>query len=87
MFFSLAEHVAEVSVQPRLDALMGRSKPPMIYHYTNITRPFTTFTIQLKVDEPLTTRIVVLGRHEKLPTLTSCDVIKVMSNVDRYDGE
>lgn len=86
-FFSCkGDQISEVHVQDRIDALLKRDKPPMIYHYTNITRPNTTFNIQLKVTDPALTRVVILGRHEKLPTLKDCDLVKVMSWVELTDG-
>ena len=75
-----------MKVENRMLALETRKKMPLIYHYVNITRPYATFSVQVKVDDVATTRMVLLMRHEKLPTLTACDFMKKLVNVNNTDG-
>lgn len=78
-------HQALVNVANRVKALTRRNKPQLIYHYLNITRPYSTLNIQVKVDNPETSRLIVLGRYQSLPTLTKCDFIKPLIDVTDED--
>lgn len=84
--FFLERHQALVNVANRVKALTRRNKPQLIYHYLNITRPYSTLNIQVKVDNPETSRLIVLGRYQSLPTLTKCDFIKPLIDVTDEDG-
>ena len=68
-------------------SLTRRKKIPLIYHFLNITNAYSALTVQVKVDTPQDTRLVLLVRHEKLPTLTACDFVKPLANVGEMDGE
>ena len=50
-------------------------------------RPYASWNLQVKVEDPLTTRILLLLRHKKLPTFKSCDIVRVLANVKKRDGE
>ncbi|XP_059084074.1 uncharacterized protein LOC131881274 [Tigriopus californicus] len=78
-------HQALVNVANRVKALKRRNKPQLIYHYLNVTRPYSTLNIQVKVDDPETSRLIVLGRYQSLPTLTKCDFIKPLIDVTNKD--
>jgi hypothetical protein len=58
-----------VDPEERLATLKLRKKLPLIYHKMVTTRAYVTINVQLKVDDPITTRIVILARHGKLITL------------------
>jgi hypothetical protein len=60
--------------------------PPLIYHYVNVTRPYASLNVQLKVDDPDETRLVLLGRHKKLPIVGECDFVFSFTNVTKRDG-
>jgi len=60
---------------------------PLIYHHFNVTRPYASINVQIKVDDPDLTRLVMLARHKKLPRLTECDFVYTFSGVPNRDGK
>lgn len=87
-----------VNVDHRLQSLQQRKKLPLIYHYFNTSRPYASMSIQIKLGnvvggdsnlEPDSedNRLVVLGRHEKLPTLKDCDFVQALRFVNETDGK
>ena len=84
-----------MNVPERLGHLQDRDKPLMIYQYLNVTRPYATLNVQVKPDNEdpeaaqaalLDNRMVLLVRHEMLPTLKACDFIQPLQNVNLRDG-
>ena len=86
--FEFAENaVTVVNVKSRTDSLQTRKKPPIIYHKLSVPRPYSALKIQMMVDSRQTSTMVILLRHEKLPTKKACDVIKVVRNITKLEGK
>ena len=84
----------EVDSKYRLDLLKLRRKPPLIYHNFNVSNVFATLNIQIKLmtndsaDEIFdNSKIVLLLRHEKLPTLNNCDLVQTVSTIKHRTNE
>ena len=84
----------EVDSKYRLDLLKLRRKPPLIYHNFNVSNVFATLNIQIKLmtndsaDEIFdNSKIVLLLRHEKLPTLNNCDLVQTVSTIKQRTNE
>ena len=79
-----------VDVEVRLDVLKLTGKPPIIYHAFNVTNEDATVNIQIQplknATVVLSTRLFIMLRKEKLPTLTSCDMIKSVASITHMDG-
>ena len=75
-----------VNVKSRTGSLQTRKKPPIIYHKLSVPRPYSALKIQMMVDSRQTSTMVILLRHEKLPTKKACDVIKVVRNITKLEG-
>jgi hypothetical protein len=69
-----------VETAPRLDKLQNRNKPALVYHYLNASIEYAALTVQLKVDNGNNTNIIILASHKKMPTMSKCDIVKVMRN-------
>lgn len=76
-----------VNVNARLDTIKKRNKLPLIYHQINITQPYSTLNLEFKVDNDTSTRLVVLGRHKKMPTLKECEIVKIVGSVEQRDED
>ena len=74
-----------VNVKSRLNIINERGKKALIYHQINVTQPYSTLNLQFKVDNVTSTRLVVLGRHNKLPTLKDCEFVQFIANIKRED--
>ena len=77
----------EVNVKERIDNLELRGKKPLIYHQVNVSNTYVTINCLLKVDDEENNRIVIIGRHAKMPLITDCDFLKVMSTVNNREGK
>ena len=84
----------EVDSKYRLDLLKLRRKPPLIYHNFNVSNVFATINIQIKfmtndsTDEIFeNSRMILLLRHEKLPTLNNCDLVQAVSTIKHRTNE
>ena len=78
----------EVNSKYRLDLLKLRRKPPLIYHNFNVSNIFATINIQIKfmtndsINEIFeNSRMILLLRYEKLPTLNNCDLVQAVSTI------
>lgn len=80
--------IFNVSLTERLDALKVRGKKPLIYHQANISNTYASINVQFGGDEDalVNSRVVIFGRHNKMPTLKDCDIVKVLQNVKTRDG-
>ncbi len=78
---------AYVNTKHRLYVLKHRNKPPMIYHGLNVTRGYSTLNIQVKTWEIIYKRLVLLVRHGKMPQVDKCDFVKVVTEIDLWDGK
>ena len=70
-----------------MKTLTERGKKPLIYHQVNISSSYFTVNVQLKVDDEDSNRLVVFGKHAKMPLVTNCDFLKVMGSETHRDGE
>lgn len=80
------EHRPIVSVKSRIDALTKREKLPMIYHYFNASIIDPSLNIMIKVDNISSSRIVIVARHKKLPTLDQCDFVSPVRKIENMQG-
>ena len=76
-----------MNVEARLDTIKKRGKKYLIYHQINITQPYSTLNLEFEVDNITTTRLVVLGRHSKMPTLKECEFVKFIGNIPQRDAD
>ena len=85
-FFS-AKEFTTVVVSSRTDSLKARKKPPIIYHKVAVPRPYSALKVQMRVENNATSTIVIMLRHDKLPTAKACDMLKVVRNITKVEGE
>ena len=83
----LAESKVGINVENRLKTLTERGKKPLIYHQVNVTSTYFTMNVQVKVDKKSDTRLVVFGKHAKMPLVTNCDFLKVIGSEQKRDGK
>ena len=76
-----------VNVNARMDIIKKRKKPELIYHQINVTQPYSTLNLEFKVDNISTTRLVLLGRHGKLPTIKDCEIVKIIGDIQETDED
>ena len=79
--------VMTVNVKERTDVLKARSKPFIIYHQANVTRADSTINVQIRVENPLTTKMAIMAKYDKMPITKSCDFVKVVTDIERVDEE
>ena len=77
----------QVNVAARMEIIKKRSKPELIYHQINVTQPYSTLNLEFKVDNISITRLVLLGRHSKLPTLKDCEIVKIIGDIQERDED
>ena len=94
IFQNISEEMrnSPVNVKARMDTITARKneknkKKAMIYHQINITQPYSTLNLEFNVDNASTTRLVVLGRHKKMPTLTDCEFVKIVGDIQERDAD
>ena len=76
-----------VNSKARLDTIKKRGKIPLIYHQINVTQPYSTLNLMFEVDQINTTRLVVLGRHNKMPTIKNCEFVKIVGDIPERDAD
>ena len=76
-----------VNVNARMDIIKKRGKPELIYHQINVTQPYSTLNLEFKVDNISTTRLVLLGRHRKMPTIKDCEIVKIVGDIQQRDAD
>ena len=76
-----------VNSKARLDTIKKRGKLPLIYHQINVTQPYSTLNLMFNVDQINETRLVVLGRHNKMPTIKNCEFVKIVGNIPQRDDD
>ena len=76
-----------VNVTDRLYILNGREKPPIIYHQVNVTRPHSTINVQIQIQNPLESDMVIMARRDKMPMVEKCDYVKIVSQIDGIDED
>lgn len=75
-----------VHVSERISELERREKYKIVYHYLNMTLNEGSLGVQLKTDNGGDS-LVVIARHNNLPTLKECDLVKVVSDFSDVDGK
>ena len=78
---------APVNAMARLETIKKRGKEPLIYHQVNVTQPYSTLNLEFEVDVINMTRLVVLGRHNKMPTINNCEFVKIIGNIQARDSD
>ena len=78
---------AKVNSKARLETIKTRGKSPLIYHQVNVTQPYSTLNLEFEVDVTNMTRLVVLGRHDKMPTIENCEFVKIIGNIPFRDDD
>ena len=76
-----------VDVGLRTNTLGLRGKPYIIYHQVTADRPYSTINVQIRVENPTTTQMIIMARFFKMPIVKKCDFVKIVSEIDRSDGE
>ena len=78
-----------MKVSERVEALARREHLPMIYHQFNVSIYESALGVQVKTDlgNDANNRMVILARHKNLPILTACDLVQVVREIPRWDGE
>ncbi len=95
-FFSDTE-VCIVNTLHRLYVLEKRSKPALIYHAFNISNAYATLNVQFhdnttdldgnpKFVANEDSRVIILVRHDKLPTAQECDMVMAVADMLGIDG-
>ena len=82
-----APETQTVNVTDRLYVLKKREKQPIIYHNASVPHPFSTLNVQLEIEDPLNTKMVLLARFEKLPTVKACDFVKIVNEIEGSDED
>ena len=86
----LEENAAVVDIDLRLDGLKLKGKPPLIYHAFNVSNDDATINVQIKPMKNTSvvhnTRLFIMLRKEKLPIVSSCDLVKSVSNISNMNG-
>ena len=85
--FSEKMRDSKVNSMARLETIKKRGKDPLIYHQINITQPYSTLNLEFMVDVVNMTRLVVLGRHNKMPTIENCEFVKIIGNIPARDAD
>ena len=75
-----------VNAAARLEIIKKRDKKYLIYHQVNVTQPYSTLNLEFQVDNATTTNLVVLVRHNKMPTLKECEFVKIIGNIEVGKG-
>lgn len=79
---------SKVNAEARLKVLKSRNKMALIFHAMNVTKPNVAINIQVALDERATSnRLAVLARFQHLPSVSECDLVKVLAVKPTYDGE
>ena len=78
---------SKVNSMARLETIKKRGKNPLIYHQINITQPYSTLNLEFMVDVVNMTRLVVLGRHNKMPTIENCEFVKIIGDIPARDAD
>ena len=76
-----------VNAAARLEIIKKRDKKYLIYHQVNVTQPYSTLNLEFQVDNATTTNLVVLVRHNKMPTLEVCEFVKIIGNIEARDED
>lgn len=75
---------------PKLKQLEKRMRSPIIYHSFTVDKPMASLTVQLRMDEYFhrdNTTMAFMLRYKKLPTLQSCEAVKLVGSMDEMDGK
>ena len=75
----------QVDVGLRTNTLGLRGKPYIIYHQVIADRPYSTINVQIRVEDPATTKMVIMARHKKMPIVKKCDFVKIVSEIEPTD--
>ncbi len=81
------DDVMKVHVEERLSTLEIRGKPLLIYHQITAANAYSSINVQIRVQDPLNTKLVILARYSKLPMAKKCDFVKIVSEIERTDGD
>ena len=72
----------------KLKQLERRKRAPIIYHNFTVDKPMASLTVQLRMDEYFhrdNTTMAFMLRYKKLPTLQSCEVVKLVGSMEEMD--
>ena len=83
--FNVILDTMTVDVGLRINTLSLRNKPPIIYHQVKAERAYATINVQIRVENPTTTQMVIMARYAKMPIIKTCDFVKVVAKIDRND--
>ena len=76
-----------VNVSLRIGTLSLRNKPPIIYHQVTAERAYSSINVQIRVENPLTTQMVIMARYAKMPIVKTCDFVKIVSEIKDDEGK
>ena len=86
-FSEKEKEAAKVNANARLETIKKRGKVPLIYHQINVTQPYSTLNLMFEVNQTNTRRLVVLARHNKMPTIENCEFVKIIGNIQARDND
>ena len=76
-----------VNVSLRIGTLSLRNKPPIIYHQVTAERAYSSINVQIRVENPVTTQMVIMARYAKMPIVKTCDFVKIVSEIKDSQGQ
>ena len=75
-----------VDVSLRIGTLSLRNKPPIIYHQVTAGRAYSSINVQIRVENPVTTQMVIMARYDKMPIVKNCSFVKIVSKINDDQG-
>ena len=85
--FNLIIDTMAVNVSLRIGTLSLRNKPPIIYHQVTAGRAYSSINVQIRVENPGTTQMVIMARNASMPIVKTCDFVKIVSEIKDDQGK
>ena len=79
--FNLIIDTMAVNVSLRIGTLSLRNKPPIIYHQVTAERAYSSINVQIRVENPVTSQMVIMARYAKMPIVKNCSFVKIVSEI------
>ena len=85
--FNLMIDTMAVNVSLRIGTLSLRNKPPIIYHQVTAERAYSSINVQIRVENPVTSQMVIMARYAKMPIVKKCSFVKIVSEIMDDQGQ
>lgn len=69
-----------------MKTLKDRGRKAIIYHFFNVSINDASLNVQLKTDSINGSNLIIMLRHDKMPTLDKCDMVKAAQDIAEFDG-